>query len=88
LDQFLEHLVAVGIEKIIRIGGRSQSTILEGKNISIVSQGETKTRFEGYLLAKTYEGLESSREIHLKTVEVPPFCTEAAGMGKHQEPLG
>jgi hypothetical protein len=62
LDQFLEHLTAVGIEKIIRIGGRSQSTILEGKNLSIVSQGETKTGSERYLLAKTYTGLESAEK--------------------------
>jgi len=62
LDQFLEHLLAIGIEKIVRIGGRSQSAILEGKNISIVSQGETKTRFEGYRLAKTYEGLEAAEK--------------------------
>jgi hypothetical protein len=62
LDQFLEHLVAVGIEKIIRIGGRSQSTILEGKNLSIVSQGETKTGSERYLVAKMYTGLEEAEK--------------------------
>ncbi|PVH68320.1 P-loop containing nucleoside triphosphate hydrolase protein [Cadophora sp. DSE1049] len=58
LDQFLEHLAAVGIEKIIRIGGRSQSTVLEGKNLSIVSQDEAKTGTERYLLATTYTSLE------------------------------
>jgi hypothetical protein len=58
LDQFLEHLVAIGVDKIIRIGGQSQSTILEGKNLRIVSKGETKTRSKGYLLAKTYKELE------------------------------
>jgi hypothetical protein len=60
LDQFLEHLIAIGINKIIRIGGQSQSTILEGKNLRIVSKGEAKTRSEGYLLAKTYKELEAS----------------------------
>ena len=62
MDQFLEHLVRVGIEKIIRIGGRSQSTILEGKNLSIVSQGETKTRFERFLVAEAYTRLETAEK--------------------------
>ncbi|KAH6671919.1 hypothetical protein B0J14DRAFT_655778 [Halenospora varia] len=62
LDQFLEHLVGVGIEKVIRIGGRSQSAILEGKNLSAVSQGETKTGSERYLVAKTYTNLEEAEK--------------------------
>jgi hypothetical protein len=62
LDQFLEHLVAVGIEKIIRIGGRSQLPILEGKNLSIVSQGETKTVSERYMVATTYTGPEEAEK--------------------------
>lgn len=43
-------------------GGRSQSTVLEGKNLSIVSQGEGKTSSERYLLAKTYESLEAAEK--------------------------
>jgi hypothetical protein len=58
LDQFLEHLIKVGVEKVIRIGGQSRSTILEGKNLRVVSQGEPKTKSEGYLLAMTYKALE------------------------------
>jgi hypothetical protein len=58
LDQFLEHLIKVGIEKVIRIGGQSRSTILEGKNLRVVSQGEPKTKSEGYLIAMTYKALE------------------------------
>ncbi|KAI9734023.1 MAG: hypothetical protein M1834_002680 [Cirrosporium novae-zelandiae] len=61
LDQFLEHLSKIGIEKIIRIGGQSQSTILERKNLRIVSQGEMKTKSERYLLATAYSALESER---------------------------
>jgi len=60
LDQFLEHLVAIGIEKIIRIGGQSRSTVLEGKNLRVISKGETRTKHEGYLLATTYKELEES----------------------------
>jgi hypothetical protein len=40
------------------MGGQSKSTVLEGKNLRIVSQGESKTKSEGYLLAKTYQALE------------------------------
>jgi hypothetical protein len=58
LDQFLEHLTEIGIKKIIRIGGQSKSTILEGKNLRIVSQGEAKTKSEGYLVAESYKQLE------------------------------
>jgi hypothetical protein len=43
---------------VIRIGGQSQSTLLEGKNLRIVAQGEVKTRGEGYLLATAYRALE------------------------------
>jgi hypothetical protein len=62
LDQFLEHLVETGINKIIRIGGQSKSTTLEGKNLRLVSKEETKTKSEGYLLAMNYKALEASEE--------------------------
>lgn len=48
----------MGIEKVIRIGGQSKSELLEGKNLRVVSQGEAKTKSEGYLLAKSYQELE------------------------------
>ena len=51
-------LIEVGIEKVIRIGGQSRSTILEGKNLRVVSQGEPKTKSEGYLIAMTFKALE------------------------------
>jgi AAA domain len=58
LDQFLEHLIDIGVEKIVRIGGQSKSEVVEGKNLRTVSRGEAKTKSEGYLLAKLYEELE------------------------------
>lgn len=58
LDQFLEHLVEVGVEKIVRIGGQSKSTILEGKNLRVVSKGESKTKFEGYAVAMAIKAHE------------------------------
>ena len=63
MDQFLEHLIKVGIEKVIRIGGQSRSTILEGRNLRVVSQVEAKTRSERYLAAMTYTALEDQQEL-------------------------
>ncbi|KAL2168166.1 hypothetical protein VTG60DRAFT_334 [Thermothelomyces hinnuleus] len=37
LDQFLKHLLDVGIHKIIRIGGQSRAEELEGKNLRVFS---------------------------------------------------
>ncbi|KAI1914222.1 hypothetical protein LOZ65_005668 [Ophidiomyces ophidiicola] len=62
LDQFLEHLLPIGIKKIIRIGGQSQSSTLEDHNLRKVSQTELKTRSENYLLAKEYETLDHEAE--------------------------
>ena len=58
LDQFLEHLLQVGVSKIIRIGGQSRSELLEGHNLREISRTELKTKAEGYLLAKNYEHVE------------------------------
>ncbi|ORY07796.1 NFX1-type zinc finger-containing protein 1 [Clohesyomyces aquaticus] len=58
LDQFLEHLIQIGIQKIIRIGGQSKSTILEELNLRKVSQPESKTKSENYLLHTSYQALE------------------------------
>ncbi|KAJ5123521.1 hypothetical protein N7448_009618 [Penicillium atrosanguineum] len=58
LDQFLKHLLDVGIEKIMRIGGRSQATELEGKNLRVVSKTIGKTRVESQTLGKNYGELE------------------------------
>ncbi|KAI2785918.1 hypothetical protein POX_h09681 [Penicillium oxalicum] len=58
LDQFLKHLLDVGIQKIIRIGGRSQATELEGKNLRVVSKAIDKTRVESQSLGKSFGELE------------------------------
>ncbi|KAL4804110.1 hypothetical protein BDV18DRAFT_166268 [Aspergillus unguis] len=58
LDQFLKHLLDVGIQKMIRIGGRSQATELDGKNLRVVSQVMEKTRVESQTLGMTYSDLE------------------------------
>ncbi|KAF5861160.1 hypothetical protein ETB97_000534 [Aspergillus alliaceus] len=58
LDQFLKHLLDVGIQKILRIGGRSEATELEGKNLRVVSKGIGKTRVESQTLGMSYGRLE------------------------------
>ncbi|KAJ5578691.1 uncharacterized protein N7459_007655 [Penicillium hispanicum] len=58
LDQFLKHLLDVGIQKVIRIGGRSQATELEGKNLRVVSRDIGKTMVESQTLGKSYGSLE------------------------------
>jgi len=64
LDQFLEHLIETGIQKVIRIGGQSSSTLLEGKNLRLVAQTERRTGPERQILGATHGELES----HEKTV--------------------
>jgi len=64
----LEHLIEIGIEKIIRIGGQSKSKILEGKNLCVVSQGEAKTKSERYLVAKSYEELGNKERLITKVL--------------------
>jgi hypothetical protein len=63
LDQFLEHLIEIGIERIIRIGGQSKSIVLDGKNLRVVSQGEAKTKSERYQVAKAYTELENKEKL-------------------------
>ncbi|KAJ5545400.1 hypothetical protein N7461_007704 [Penicillium sp. DV-2018c] len=58
LDQFLNHLLDVGIEKIIRMGGRSQAPELEGKNLRDVSKHIGKTPVESRMLSASYGGHE------------------------------
>ncbi|KAL8688726.1 MAG: hypothetical protein Q9218_005433 [Villophora microphyllina] len=78
LDQFLEHLVEVGIEKVIRLGGQSRSEALKGKNLRIVAKGESRTRSEGYQIAMGYRALEEKEEVikkilgTLHKVQQPP----------------
>ncbi|KAI2478280.1 NFX1-type zinc finger-containing protein 1 [Pyrenophora tritici-repentis] len=58
LDQFLEHLIKIGLTKVIRVGGQSHSEMLEGYNLRDISKEETKTRTESYETAMAYKDLE------------------------------
>ncbi len=58
MDQFLQQLLAVGIRKIIRIGGQSRSSELKGHNLKAVSETIPKTKHEGYILGSAYSQRE------------------------------
>jgi hypothetical protein len=60
LDQFLKHLLDVGINAIIRIGGRSVAEELDGKNLRAVSRDTPKTRVEMQILGQTYSEQEAA----------------------------
>ncbi|KGQ06692.1 NFX1-type zinc finger-containing protein 1 [Beauveria bassiana D1-5] len=62
LDQFLEHILKYGTKKVIRIGGQSHSAVLEGHNLRAVTQSESKSRFERYSLAMSYQDLDAAAE--------------------------
>ncbi|KAF4497117.1 NFX1-type zinc finger-containing 1 [Fusarium agapanthi] len=62
LDQFLKHLLDVGIEAIIRIGGRSVTEELDSKNLRVVSKETRKTGVERSILGEAYSAHEDSLE--------------------------
>jgi AAA domain len=69
LDQFLEHLLVAGCEKIIRIGGNSSSKPLEGKNLSVVSKSERKTSTEKVKLGQAFDAKDFSEGVMRQQLE-------------------
>ncbi|KAM0363948.1 hypothetical protein ACHAPZ_004192 [Fusarium culmorum] len=60
LDQFLKHLLDVGISRIIRIGGRSVTPELAGLNLRVVSKDTPKTFTERMNLATSFRQIDLS----------------------------
>jgi hypothetical protein len=58
----LEHLLQVGITKILRVGGQSRAESLEGYNLRTVAQSEGKTKNEGYQSAMAYRELDGYKD--------------------------
>lgn len=86
LDQFLEHLIEVGIQKLIRIGGQSKSVILQGKNLRVVSKSESKTKTENYAVAmaiKDQERQERSINSILITLHILPRGRDWASLREY-----
>jgi Rad3-related DNA helicase len=61
LDQFLEHLIEVGIDKIIRVGGQSKSNILANHNLQYLRQPETNTKAEKGLAYQSYKEMDDHK---------------------------
>jgi hypothetical protein len=61
LDQFLEHLIEVGITKIIRVGGQSKSKLLANHNLQYLRQSETNTKAEKGLAWQTYKEMDDHK---------------------------
>jgi len=70
LDQFLEHLLAAGIENIIRIGGNSSSKVLEGKNLRTAPKQQYKSNSEARTLSRAFGVKEVSEQLLLKHLEI------------------
>ncbi|KAF3035032.1 hypothetical protein E8E12_006473 [Didymella heteroderae] len=68
LDQFLEHLLQVGITKIIRVGGQSKSDLLGGHNLRDIVKSAGKTKNESFQAAKMYQNLEEHEKEANKTL--------------------
>lgn len=58
LDQFLKHLLAVGITKVIRIGGKSRCPELDAFNLRARTAVMSKTGHESYMLGSTHGKLD------------------------------
>ncbi|KAJ5769858.1 uncharacterized protein N7511_001909 [Penicillium nucicola] len=69
LDQFLKSLLASGIEKIIRAGGRSQAPELEGKNLRVVSKDIGKTGVESRTLGASYGKIEEYMKLATRSLK-------------------
>jgi hypothetical protein len=69
LDQFLEHLIAAGVEKIMRIGGNGSSKMLKGKNLRTAPKHQYKSSSEARKLGLAFETKELGERILLKHLE-------------------
>ncbi|CAG8733158.1 20730_t:CDS:2, partial [Racocetra persica] len=58
LDQFLENLLKVGIKKIVRIGSRSKSEIIENFSIDKLCPNRPTSRIQREILGQGYDELE------------------------------
>lgn len=79
LDQFLEHLIDIGVEKLIRVGGMSKSKKLANHNLRTVGDLETKTKSEKYMAAMAYRDMEDCAK------EARSVFAALRGLQKHPE---
>jgi hypothetical protein len=79
LDQFLEHLLEIGVTKLIRVGGMSKSKKLENHNLRFVSNLGRKTKSEKYMAAMKYEKLDTAQK------EAKSIFASLSSLRKHPE---
>jgi hypothetical protein len=60
LDQFLEHLIKSGVDKVIRVGGQSRSDVLKDHNLRIIAQSEGKTKTESHGVYQAFTSLKEN----------------------------
>ncbi|KAI4673398.1 uncharacterized protein J4E84_011123 [Alternaria hordeiaustralica] len=77
LDQFLEHLLDIGVQKLIRVGGMSKSKKLLNHNLRTVGDSETKTKSENHMAAKCYQAQEDNAK------EAGPIFAGLQGLRKN-----
>ncbi|KAL9611040.1 MAG: hypothetical protein Q9167_004287 [Letrouitia subvulpina] len=58
LDQLLEHLIKDGVDKIIRIGSRSKSEVLQNLNLNFLTQQVEQTKTEKSEKWRLYQDLD------------------------------
>lgn len=79
LDQFLEHLISIGITKVVRVGGQSKSPMLAEHNLRNLKKTEPNTKSEKSLARDAYIRMDNHkdsannliddmRRLHRKTV--------------------
>ncbi|KAL5118296.1 hypothetical protein ACEQ8H_003806 [Pleosporales sp. CAS-2024a] len=61
LDQFLEHLVNIGIKKVIRVGRQSKSSVLANHNLQLLRRSESNTKSEKSSVWEAYNALGTYR---------------------------
>ncbi len=65
LDQFLEHLIAAGVEDIVRVGGNGTSSLLESKNLRTISRQSFKTRSQAHALSLAFKAKDLGEHVLL-----------------------
>lgn len=75
LDQFLEHLLANGIERIVRLGGRSKNLALQSHTLQAISKSGTRTKAEKRDVWACMQGLDTIEE------DMGDVCAELSKSG-------
>ena len=84
LDQLLEHLVKDGVGKLIRLGSRSKSELLQNLNLHHVAKEIRHTKAEGHEIYQHYRNLDS---VLVEIEELTPGLRDPGHWSKIKEYL-